>query len=317
MTKRNNLLELWRFVFCMAVLLMHFVNSYNQTIGGLPRICYAGYLGVEFFFIVAGYFIGAYYDKHQFQKSIPDRMRSIISYAWSRFVRLYPLYLVALVMILIVRTIFVGKSFGYILTRIKNCFAEFILLQWSPLGNEVMISAGWFVPAVLFGGLFFVILLAFTGRVGGYVIAPVTSFLIYRYYFNLIGKIDVIASYHGVVRAIAGVGFGVFIYFIVKSLCQLLQKYNLTKIYSIIGVTLSSLIFTGIFIYTNFGHRCKIDFLIIALFGIGILLLMSSRVKLPEKLDKLFGTLGKTTYPIYVLQMPIIEAILFIIKAAI
>ncbi len=317
MSKRNSLLELWRFVFCMAVLLMHFINSYNQTTGGTSRFFHAGYLGVEFFFIAAGYFIGSYYDKKQAKKNVNERLRSILSYAWSRLVRLYPLYLLALCLMLIVRTVFVGKSLGYVVTTIKNCFAEFFLLQWTPIGNEVLISSCWFVPAVFFGGLFFVILLAFTGKFGGYLIAPLASFFIYRYYFNLIGKIDVIPAHHGILRGIAGIGFGVFIYFIVKLLCKPIIHYNITKIYSLISGSISSVIFLGIFIYTNYGRRSKWDFLIIALYGIGILLLMSSQIKLPEKVEKVFNTLGKTTYPIYVLQMPIIEAIMHMIKAAI
>lgn len=317
MSKRNNLLELWRFMFCMAVLLMHLINSYNQTTGGTTRFFHAGYLGVEFFFIAAGYFIGSYYEKKQAGKSTRECLQSIVSYAWSRLVRLYPLYLLALCLMLIVRTIFVGKSLGYAWTTVKNCFAEFFLLQWTPIGNEVLISSCWFVPAVFFGGLCFVIILAFTGKIGGYVVAPIASFFIYRYYFNLIGKIDVIPAHHGILRGIAGIGFGVFIYFIAKLLCKPIVKYNITRIYSWCAGSISSIIFLGIFIYTNYGRRSKWDFLIIALYGIGILLLMSSQIKLPEKVEKVFHFLGKTTYPIYVLQMPIIETIMHIIKAAI
>lgn len=317
MSKRNSLLELWRFVFCMAVLLIHVSNSYNQATGGSSNFFHAGYLGVEFFFIVAGYFIGSYYNKKQAGKPVSERLRSIPSYAWSRLVRLYPLYLLALCLMLIVRTVFVGKSLNYAFTTIKNCLAEFFLLQWTPLGNEVLVSACWFVPAVLFGGLLFVALLALTGKFTGYVIAPMASFFIYRYYFNLIGKIDVIPAHHGILRGIAGIGLGLFIYFIVELLCKLITKYNITRIYSYIAGSISSILFLGIFIYTNYGRRSKWDFLIIALYGIGVLLLMSSQIKVPKKAETLFTFLGKHTYAIYVLQMPIIEALVHMIKAAI
>lgn len=313
MNKRNSLLELWRFVFCMAVLFMHATNQYNQTCKTAYPFFHAGYLGVEFFFLVAGYFIGSYYEKKQLSYSFKNRLHSILSYAKTRILRLYPLYVTALLLMLFVRTLFIGKSLHYLLTTIKNCFAEFFLLQWTPLGNEVLINAGWFVPAVFFGGLFFVILLCATGKLGGYLLSPIISFFIYRYYFYLIGKIDVIPGYHGVLRGIAGIGSGVFLYFIAKELCKLIHRLHLTKYYNRFAVMISSIVFLSIFIYTNYGRRSKWDFLIIALYGLGILLLMTSNIKLPQKLETVFTFLGKTTYPIYILQMPIIEAICYIL----
>lgn len=310
MSKRNSLLELWRFVFCMVVLFFHFFIKAEMD------YFHAGYLGVEFFLIVSGYFVASYYQKKAYGQKWNLRIKSIFTYAWSRLVRLYPLYLLALILMLIVRSIFSWQGFHGVLQTIKNCYAEFILLQWSPIGNEVLISAGWFVPAVFFAGLIFVAILVFTGKIGGYVIAPLTSFFIYRYYFNLIGKIDVIYAHHSIIRGIAGISFGVFIYYMVDVLCKLIKHPPIRKLYSLISVSISSLIFLGVFIYTNYGRRSKWDFLIIALYGIGILLLMSSQFNLPTKVEKVFHFLGKTTYPIYVLQMPIIEAIMYIIKAA-
>lgn len=306
MNRRNTLLELWRFFFCMAVLAFHFFSKIESD------FFHVGYLGVEFFFIVSGYFIGSYYCRYQEGKSITARLKSIVSYLISRLKRLYPFYLLALVLMLIVRTMINKYHFMDILRTIKDCFAEFFLLQWTPLGNEVLISAGWFVPSVFFGGLLFVIILALTDKIGGYLIAPLTSFFIYRYYFHLIGKIDVIYSYHSILRGIAGIAFGVFLFFICKHLRTFIEKLSKHQLISNLFCIFASMLFLGIFVYTNYGRRSKWDFLIIALYGIGLLFLMSGSVKLPEKLDKAFLFLGKTTYPIYVFQMPVIELILAI-----
>lgn len=371
MKQRNTLLELWRFFFCMAVLGLHFFNQTEWD------YFHAGYLGVEFFFLVSGYFIGSYYDKNQsgksvgarpksvffyaasrfkrlypfyapalilmlsvkmfilllsaqlitfkdclfyifttIKKSIVARLKSVLSYAVSRFKRLYPFYALALILMLGVRMFILLLSaelitfkdcFFYILTAMKNCFAEFLTLQWTPLGNEVLISAGWFVPAVFWGGLFFVLLLALTGRFGGYILSPLISFLIYRYYFNLIGKIDVIAAHHSVLRGIAGIGFGVFLYFLCKNFRRLVANRSKGPLIPGFFCIFASLLFLGIFIYTNFGRRSKWDFLVIALYGIGLLFLMSGSLKLPEPVNKFFLFLGKLTYPIYIFQMPVIE----------
>jgi peptidoglycan/LPS O-acetylase OafA/YrhL len=304
MSRRNTLLELWRFFFCIAVLGLHFFNQIEDL-----DYFHAGYLGVEFFFLVSGYFIGSYYEKHQAGKDFVTRIKSVYDYALSRLKRLYPFYLLALCLMLAVRTYITHYHLSELLSLIKSCLAEFFMLQWTPLGKEVLISAGWFVPAVFFGGLFFVLLLALTGKAGGFLIAPLLSFFIYRYYFRLIGKIDVIFSYHSILRGLAGIGFGVFLYFICAKLRLLISKTGLERTISIIFCLFANLIFLGIFIYTNYGHRSKWDFLVIVLYGLGLLLLMSSSVTVPRKLEQVFAFLGKTTYPVYIFQMPIIVLI--------
>lgn len=299
--QKNCLLEFWRFVFCMAVLAFHFFIRTEWD------YFHAGYLGVEFFFLVSGYFIGAYYEKHQKGQKFLIRLKSVWTYAVSRIRRLYPLYLLALVFMLVVKTVINGWKAGEIVGAVKNCLAEFFLLQWTTFGNEVLISAGWFVPAVFFGGLLFVALLALMGRVGGFLIAPLISIVIYGYYFRLIGKIDVIFSFHSVLRGIAGIGFGVFVYFVCNCLRRRLEAAKRAGLLCTVCTVLSCVLFLGLFIYTNFGRRSKWDFLIIALYGVGLTLLMASPVKPGDKTQKAFLFLGKTTYPIYTLQMPVIE----------
>ena len=83
--------------------------------------------------------------------------------------------------------------------------------------------------------------------------------------------------------------------------------------YSKIAVIFTSILFLSVFVYTNFGRRSKWDYLIIAVYGVGVLLLMAADVKGNEKVERIVGFLGKSTYPIYVFQMPIIEFILFLV----
>lgn len=311
MNRRNALLELWRFLFCIAVLGFHFFSKTTLN------IFHAGYLGVEFFFIVSGYFIASHYEKHKPEASFTQKAQLIFSYIVSRLKRLYPLYFLALILMLFVKTIFNNYSVSEVFSLLKDCFAEFFLLQWSPLGKEVLISAGWFVPSVFFGGLLFLLLLIFTGRLGGLVISPLISFFIYRYYFHLIGKIDVIYAHHSVIRGIAGIGLGVFLYFICRPLSSRIKEKKAASLVPTLFFAMANLIFVFTFIYTNLGRRSKLDFLIIFLYAIALLLFMCTSQNIsdnmPAKLKTVFLTLGKATYPIYVLQMPLIESIFCLI----
>lgn len=311
MSRRNTLLEFWRFLFCIAVLGFHFFSKTTLN------FFHAGYLGVEFFFIVSGYFIASHYEKYKPGAFFTEKARFIFSYVFSRLKRLYPLYLLALLMMLFVKTIFNRYNIFQVLSLLKDCFAEFFLLQWTPLGKEVLISAGWFVPSVFWGGLLFLLLLVLTGRFGGLILSPLVSFFIYRYYFHLIGKIDVIYAHHSVIRGIAGIGLGVFLYFICRPLSSRIKEVKNAPLLSLSCFIVANLIFTFTFIYTNFGHRSKLDFLIIFLYAVALLLFMCTSQALsdhiPEKPGNTFLFLGKLTYPIYVLQMPFIETLFYLI----
>jgi len=300
---RNSLLELFRFVFCFIVLGFHFGNMAEV------ECFHAGYLGVEFFFITAGFFIAAHYEKRTPEiTSFVKGLKEIKNYTDSRVIRLYPLYVLALFSMVVVKMIEFG--FHQALTSAKNSLAEFFLLQWTPLGNEVLISPDWFVPSVFFGGILaFVMLLVFR-KWGGLIIAPIVSLLIYGYYFRLIGKIDVIVSYHAILRGIAGLMLGIFVYYLYALTLSKFEKCEEQWISPIIA----SIIFVGIFVYSNFGHRSKIDFLIIALYAIGIYFLMIGKKKLPDKVEKVFLFLGKSTYPVYLFHVPLFELVLHLIK---
>ena len=121
---------------------------------------------------------------------------------------------------LVVRVVTWGWDFAEVCKHIKNGWAEFLMLQCGPLGNEVLISAHWYVAAFFWGSVILLDVLMLTGKIGGYVICPIVSFVIYRYYFNLIGKIDVIYSYHAVLRAVAGLALGVFVGFTAQFLWE-------------------------------------------------------------------------------------------------
>lgn len=96
--KRNDVLELWRFIFCIMVLGFHFFSKIES------ELFHAGYLGVEFFFLVSGYFIGSFYTKQLSGKSFSNRLKAIGAYICSRLKRLYPLYLAALFLMLFIRS---------------------------------------------------------------------------------------------------------------------------------------------------------------------------------------------------------------------
>ena len=192
-SSRDYTVELWRFIFCIVVLGFHF---FIKTKYSFFR---AGYLGVEFFFVLSGYGIYSYYMKQMHGRKMGERLYQFGLYIGKRLIRLYPLYLISLLCMLVFRAVSEGWGLVRVLKYFSHGWAEFLMLQCGPLGNAVLISAHWYVAAFFWGSVILLAVLMVSGRVGGYVLCPIASVLIYRYYFNLIGKIDVIYSYHAVI----------------------------------------------------------------------------------------------------------------------
>ena len=307
-SSRDYTVELWRFIFCIVVLGFHF---FIKTKYSFFR---AGYLGVEFFFVLSGYGIYSYYLKQMQGEKIGERIYQFGLYIGKRLIRLYPLYLLSLLCMLVFRAVSEGWGFTRIITYFKYGWAEFLMLQCGPLGDAVLISAHWYVAAFFWGSVILLAVLMLTGRVGCYVICPIASLLIYRYYFNLIGKIDVIYSYHAVIRAVAGLALGIFVGFLAQFLWECVFATESTwKIrFRYIIYVLANMALTGVVIYTNFGRRSKIDFLVISIYAVAVLALFVTRIPLDEKKKALFARLSGVTYPIYLFQMPIIEMMFWV-----
>ena len=66
-----------------------------------------------------------------------------------------------------------------------------------------------------------------------------------------------------------------------------------------------ALLITIIYMYA--GHRGWKDFLVIGVYFVSLFLLLMTKVQLTEKTEHIFKVMGKTTYPIYILHMPVLE----------
>lgn len=296
-------IELWRFFFCIAVLGLHVGTMFD-----LP-VFTAGYLGVEFFFILSGYGIGTYYVKHMEQKQFSKQFYELGLYIGKRLKQLYPLYFVALLSVLIMRMVSQDWGMSGLFTYMKSGYAEFLMMQCGPMGGEVLISADWYVAAVFWAGIITLLLLILTGKTGGILICPLVGIGIYAYYLKLICKIDVIFSYHAVLRGIAGVCLGIFLCFLLRFLEErnMTEKLWAHKVFSCGCYILANIALLGTVIYMYAGHRGWKDFLVIGIYVISLFLLLATKVQPGERVERIFKGIGKTTYPIYILHMPVLE----------
>ena len=99
--KRNLYIDALRFLFACIVFLYHF----RPYISGEEQVWYfrGGYLGVEFFFLVAGYYLIEKVNFHDIQAvKFSSLLKRIKEYVLSRYKKLYPEYIISIIIMIAV-----------------------------------------------------------------------------------------------------------------------------------------------------------------------------------------------------------------------
>ncbi len=298
---RNLNIEIWRIIFCLVIVLYHIGMVFEKNLLG------AGYLCVEFYFILSGYGVYRAYQKIEMTR----KSGAFFSYAGRRLLRLYPMYLCAMALMLAVRLLTGEIPPDGVWAYLKDCRAEFVMLQCSPLGGSVMVLTDWYVATLFWGSLLIMLLLLVGGRVTSLAICPVASILLYGYFARLIAKIDVIASYYGFLRALAGLGLGVFLGAVTQLWTGRKQDNDNGngKAGYVIAAATANLILAGVTVYFQFGVRSLWDFAVIALFFVALMLLVSTGRNTSGRMPAAVGDLSRLTYPVYLFHLPILEMI--------
>ena len=81
---KNNLIELYRFIFILCICIGHFFANYNNILGIKINFFERGYLSVEFFFILSGFLFALKIDK--------NHNINIYDFIVSKIKRFYPIY---------------------------------------------------------------------------------------------------------------------------------------------------------------------------------------------------------------------------------
>ena len=76
MSKKNSWIELYRFIFLLSILFLHFFSFFE-----IEPIPFRGaFFSVEFFFLVSGFFLGKSTEKAMKDKGFTDRLKCVPDY---------------------------------------------------------------------------------------------------------------------------------------------------------------------------------------------------------------------------------------------
>ncbi|MCH5282276.1 MAG: acyltransferase [Treponema sp.] len=296
MKNKNYSIEFWRILFTYLVILLHFEGMITSE----RRYFICCYLGVEFFFILSGFFL----MRHCMNDSEKSATCASAKYIALRFKQLYPAFLFSCALALC-RLVVYHKSLGTILGIIKTHVWDLSLLWMLIPNNEYFTLFSWYISAMILASYFIYWLLKTKRDFFIGFVAPLSIVLIYSYFARFKRGIDFhITTYtpfvtDGILRAFAGLSFGC-IAFSVQQKLQLVRQTRASKI----GFTFCELIVLCLLYKILIGrHHGNSDFVAIPLFAALIVLEFSRLTFFSDLLNrKVFGFLGKATLGAYLNQ---------------
>ena len=142
---KNRAIEFFRFFFCCGIFFFHFGALHAPETAFWPFA--GGYLGVEFFFLVAGWLMMPRLLRLPRGRA---GLRPALELFAGRVRRLYPPYLISLLALLAARKL-LYPAYG-LLPALRGGLPDLLLLQVFR-GNWTMEILYWFVSALLWAGL--------------------------------------------------------------------------------------------------------------------------------------------------------------------
>lgn len=291
---KNYQIEFWRYFFTCVICMLHFEAAYF-TDGSQP-VFKCGYLGVEFFFILSGFFLMKHLDKKE---------ENAIGYTIGRIQRLYPNLVLSWIFLICNIAYFNHYSFTDILREIKLHVWEYLLMNITGITWDILNGPTWYLSALIIAGYFVYWVAKWNRKAFLECIAPLIIILVYFWYIPMgegldyhlhIGRI----FYAGIERAFGGLCIGCITY---KLSNYLISKNLRGGIFTLIECAVIVAILDVVF----YGEKNSGNFLVLLAFPILIVIEYNGLSYLSKLLNrKIFGFLGKSCMSIYVNQVFII-----------
>lgn len=289
--KHNGIISFWKFMFCMMIVVFHLTEK-NGGIG----IFSAGRIGVEFFFIVSGYFM----TKKALSKedNCTNIGKETFQYIWKKAISFFDYMLIAFIISFFVKNWVSTFKKNEIVNSVWNlCF-----LEMSGIKSTAVVGQTWYISAMLISMLILYPLIRRYRKNFTYLIAPLIVIFIGGWishkYGNITGRtVWTGLIYKGLLRAIFELAIGSILY----EFSNKIKTINFNKVGKIFLNIIELVGFSSIFIIINIKDASnKYDFIMILIISISLAIAFSEKTILYNLSNNKFCYyLEKLSLPIY------------------
>lgn len=298
MKKRNYTIDFLKFVFSVVIVIFH---AKNIILPGEKYMFVGGSIGVDFFFLVSGYFMAASAIKKGYNSQVglgQDTFEFMKRKIGGLFPNVYVGWIVGFTVYHVVR-----KTTGAMM--LKHAFyslGELLLINQSGFDEYKANAVGWYLSAMLLTMLIVYPLLRKYKDTFFYILAPIIVIFLwgitYQNFANLRAPNMWIGNliYKGMIRAIMEITLGALLFKIAAYMQT--QKFTaLTK-----GIlTFVEVICFGSVLWYCFDHGAsKFDWYLVVLLAVGVLISASAISFSPYFFrNKIFSWLGEFSFSLY------------------
>ena len=300
--KRNAALVLFRYIMCCFVIIHHF-KSYGKS-----TAANAGFLCVDVFFVISGFFLMQHFQSHPHDKAPgPDAL----GYLGSRLKAIVPHHLFSWICMAVI-----APALGLITVSdlLEKGWGELLLLKGVALGNNITVNGvSWYLGCLLILSYLIYYLLCRDRSLYLHFLAPMAFFLVMAYLYCVQGKLNVwvqtdLIPTMGFWRGTAEMSLGVIAYTLYEGISRRLRITRGVRITATVAETAGWLLV----LYQMWTGNNYRDFLVPILAAFLIISLFSCDSYLTRFLNNdVSAFLGKISFPMYlnqfILMRPVVK----------
>ena len=242
----NATLSVYRLLFAFCVVINH------TLVLELPQraaVLFGGYLSVEFFFMITGYLTCQHIQKLKADIDDTDLSSNnlgseTISYIVDKIKRLFPDYLIALILDFVLVHYIARSSFAVVTSDIAYRWSELLFLDASMIITKLINRPTWYLSSMFISLLVLYPLLRKNLNVTCHIICPILVILIYGYFSQIHHSVALhvwtgLAS-TDLLRGIAGISMGCIAYTVVDHIKEYpwLRSRTRCRVYRTIRIML-------------------------------------------------------------------------------
>lgn len=299
--RRNFDIELMRYLMIIAVAVLHFGEDYTGTM----RTLKGGALGVDFFFLISGFYLAQHYYKNSTNESpIIQTNRYFIK----RVQRLYPAYFISLTMISVIYWTENNYSIKWLIDHIWQCKWQYFFLHFLIPNVPFDLRSNWFMCCLVFSMFIIYFMMAYNEKLA-MGLFPIGATIVLSHLYTTYGNITATQGAWegwirgGMLRGVSEMSIGAFMYNNVKY-CQD-NGINLNKASFKIIATIVKWLSVGMVFYFMYKYAVDAnDFIKLALVITFIRLSYTNCYIINDEIvNSIVGWFGKISYWIFSIHL--------------